>query len=124
MRAATGNASIRHHLQPFGSGGGLERTNARMHWRLTRLLLAVRIAVAPTAHPERQGGGRGDDGERSTGYWAKLLRERGVAVTAYDLHPTGGEEHNGHHAMDLHGDATKRNPPPFTTGAPTGCQDA
>ena len=64
-----------------------------------------------------------DAGERSTGYWARLLRERGVAVTAYDLHPTGGHEHNGHHAMDLHGDATKTNPPPFTTGATAGCEE-
>jgi hypothetical protein len=50
-----------------------------------------------------------------TGYWAKLLRDRGIPTAAFDIHPTQLTEPNGHHVMDL-GDAKHSNPPPFTTG--------
>eukprot|EP00976_Prorocentrum_cordatum_P091331 1188484-Prorocentrum_minimum.AAC.2 len=53
-----------------------------------------------------------------TGYWAWLLRNMGVAVSAYDIHPTNGLDQNGHHALEL-GKTGKSNPPPFTSGTLT-----
>lgn len=34
-----------------------------------------------------------------TGYWASLLRRRGVPVSAYDLHPCHSTEPNGYHKL-------------------------
>ena len=67
------------------------------------------------------GGGGGEGGEAAasagvvevgagTGYWASLLRRRGIPVTAYDLHPCHDAELNGHHKLLGRG-----NPPPFTS---------
>jgi hypothetical protein len=51
-----------------------------------------------------------------TGYWAWLLRNMGVQVAAYDIHPTNESEQNGHHALEM-GKPGKSNAPPFTAGA-------
>jgi hypothetical protein len=45
-----------------------------------------------------------------TGYWAALLRHRGVDVAAFDAAPLDSELHNGHHALLGHDEP----PPPFT----------
>ena len=54
-----------------------------------------------------------------TGYWASLLRRRGIPVTAYDLHPCHDPEPNGHHKLLGRG-----NPPPFTEVTRGGAEAA
>lgn len=46
-----------------------------------------------------------------TGYWAWLLRERGVDIVAYDRRPPSAPAVNGHHAVRYQGEAV--NAPPF-----------
>eukprot|EP00271_Cylindrocystis_brebissonii_P019739 TRINITY_DN6186_c0_g1_i1.p1 TRINITY_DN6186_c0_g1~~TRINITY_DN6186_c0_g1_i1.p1 ORF type:complete len:542 (-),score=66.17 TRINITY_DN6186_c0_g1_i1:227-1852(-) len=56
----------------------------------TEEALAAIAAAAPNGLVEMGAG---------TGYWAMLLRQRGVAVAAYDRRPMDDNRTNGHHAL-------------------------